>query len=344
MRRGCRYGAAVVVTCLVGIGGVAVPAGTGPAGAAGPGIHSQSNPGGYIVAVSPSTVAPGQTLQILGYGFPPSIDVSGQICGNNNLSGSPDCVLDNVGFASTTSNGQFTMSIAVAIPPVPCPCVAVVSSSQLSSAPSSPVTITGAPVGAVQPPISAATVKEPLQIVNAQLSGNGPWYSWFGGMPQRTLNLTVHNPNNGVYPHPSLVLAAGRSGGGLSTVSTTPLPSMAAGETTTVHVHVVFPAFTFGSAEVVGTVGDAALMQHVKVTTTIVPWGLIVIALIILQFILLAIRNAVRRRKQRRQADAPPSAGPDGADWQPDLDGDGTGDSHVTLPSQEDQPQTVGTG
>jgi hypothetical protein len=169
-------------------------------------------------------------------------------------------------------------------------------------------------------------------------------------MPQRTLNLTVHNPNQGIYPHPSLVLSAGRSGGGLTTVSTSPLASMAPGETTTVHVNVTFPAFTIGNAEVVGSVGDAPLMQHVKVTTTILPWGLIVIALIILQVILLAIRNFLRRRKQRREADAAPPPGTDGPDWRPDIDGDGNGNGHgngkgvVVTPSSEDVLETAGAG
>ena len=50
----------------------------------------------------------------------------------------------------------------------------------LETTPSSPVTIIGAPVGPVRPPASAATVTRPLQILNAQLGGNGPWYTWFG--------------------------------------------------------------------------------------------------------------------------------------------------------------------
>ena len=55
--------------------------------------------------------------------------------------------------------------------------------------------------------------------------------------------------------------------------------------------------------------GDAALKAPIKVTTTIIPWGLIVIALLILQFILLGIRNAVRRRNARRQPGSPSEGG-----------------------------------
>jgi hypothetical protein len=309
-------------------------------------IHSQANPNGTVVAVSPTTVAPGQTLQVMGYDFPPEIEVTAQLCGNNALSGTPDCVLDNVGAGGTGSQGSFTIPVSVTIPPVPCPCVAMVSSQRMSTTSISPVTIVGAPVEPIRPPSSAATVTEPLQIISAQLSGDGPWYAWFGGMPQRTLNLTVHNPNRGVYPHPSLVLASGKSGGGLSIVPTSPLPSLAPGETTTVHVNVKFPALTFGSAEVAGTVGDAALMEHIKVSTTIVPWGLVVIALIILQFILLAIRNAVRRRKQRREAAAPPSLDEDFATPPPDIDGNGHGNGKdvVVAPSGEDVLETAGAG
>jgi hypothetical protein len=302
-----RAGLAAVICCLTLLGVADA--------AAGAGTHSQLNPGGLVVSVSPSVVAAGQTLQVSGYHFPPGIDVTSQICGDDDLAGSADCVLDNTGLGTVSPQGQFSTSITVAIPPVPCPCVAVIASNTfstvLSPAPSSPLTILGAPVAALQPPASAATVTQPLQILNAELSGNGPWYSWFGGMAQRTLALTVRNPNKGVYPHPALVLVVGKSGSSLSTVSTSPLPSLAPGETTTVHVKVVFPAFSFGDNAVLGAVGDAALKEHIKVTTTIVPWGLIVIALIILQFILLAIRNAVRRRNARRQPGSPPETATD---------------------------------
>jgi hypothetical protein len=127
-------------------------------------------------------------------------------------------------------------------------------------------------------------------------------------MAHRTLSLTVHNPNKGVYPHPPLVLVAGKSGSSLTTVSTSPLPSMGPGETTTVQVNVVFPAFSFGNNEVIGTLGSAALKQSIKVTTTIVPWGLIALGLVILQLILVAIRNAVRRRNARRRPTTPSDA------------------------------------
>jgi hypothetical protein len=324
-------GAVVAISCLAVLGLASVPAGAA-------GTHSQWNPDG-VVSVTPSVVAPGQTIDVSGDHFPPGIDVNTQICGDNNLAGSADCVLDDTGLGTVTSQGKFTTSITVAIPPVPCPCVAIVTSNTfstvLSPTPTAPVVIIGAPVSPLRPPTSAATVNEPLRILNAQLNGNGPWSSWFGGFAHRTLSLTVHNPNQGVYPHPSLVLVAGKSGNALSTVSTSPLPSMSPGETTTIHVNVAFPPFSFGDNEVLGTVGDAGLKEHFKVTTTIVPWGLIVIALIILQFILLAIRNALRRRNERRDGTVPPP-GPvaEGPSTPPDSDSAHTG--------SEPQPEEVG--
>ena len=305
---------AVVVCCFVALG----LSGGVPASAE---THSQLNPGGYVVAVSPSTVATGQTLQVAGDHFPAGADVSGQICGDNGLNGSVDCVLDNTGIAGVTSQGRFSMSIQVATPPTPCPCVVVITSLAMTTTPSAPITIIGARVAPVQAPPSAATVTRPLQIGNAQLEGNGPWYSWFGGMARRTLTLTVRNPNTGTYPHPSLVLLAGKQGT-LSTVSTSPLPSIGPGKTTTVRLNVVFPAFSFGNNEVRGTVGDAALKEDIQVSTTVAPWGLIVIGLVFLQLILLAIRNSFRRRNAR-QSSTPSSSvteeltPPDGVPAQP---------------------------
>jgi 3D (Asp-Asp-Asp) domain-containing protein len=300
MRRWWCGALAVVAVCL---GVFAPPADGADTGA---GTHSQSNPDGHVVAVDPWTVTPGQILQIEGYHFPAGIDVYGEICGDDYLAGSQDCVLDDIGFGGTTSLGSFSLSLKAAIPPAPCPCVAVVFSPQLTTTPSSPVTIVGAPSAPLTPPASAVTVSQPLRVVSAQITGNGPWYSWFGGMAHRTLVLTLQNPNKGVYPHPSLVLTVGKPGSALSTVSTSPLPSLGPNGTTTVHVPVVLPAFAFGNVEVVGAVGDAALKAPIKETTTIIPWGLIVIAALLLQFIFLGIRNAVRRRNRRRAPEAPP--------------------------------------
>jgi 3D (Asp-Asp-Asp) domain-containing protein len=300
MRRWWCCALAVVALCLGAFAPAAVAADTGT------GTHSQSNPDGHVVAVDPSTVAPGQTLLIEGFHFPAGIDVYGEICGDDYLAGSQDCVLDDIGFGGTNSLGRFSMPVKATIPPTPCPCVAVVFSPQLTTTPSSPVTIVGAPSAPLTPPSSAVTISHPLKVVSAQITGNGPWYSWFGGMAHRTLVLTLQNPNKGVYPHPSLVLTAGKPGSALSTVSTSPLPSMGPDETTTVHVPVVFPAFAFGNVEVLGAVGDAGLKAPIKETTTIIPWGLIVIAVLILQLIFLGIRNAVRRRNRRRAAEAPP--------------------------------------
>jgi len=321
-----RYGGVLAgLICLTMLGVVEAPAGAG--------THSQLNPGGLVVSVSPSTAAPGETIEVSGLHFPPGIGVTGEICGNDDLSGSPDCLLDETGTSSTSSDGGFGMLLTVGIPPVPCPCVAAITSTALSTTPSSPVTIIGAPVAPIRTPASAVAVTRPLQIVNAQISGNGPWYAWFGGIAQRTLTLTVRNPNTGVYPHPSLVLTAGKSGT-FSTVSTSPLPSIGPGKATTVHVKVVFPAFSFGENEVRGLVGDAALQENIQVTTTIAPWGLIVIALILLQLIFLAIRNAVRRRNARDEPD--PARNPESEGPRTPPDG------VPAQPSSEKLPQQVG--
>ena len=175
-----------------------------------------STRGGLVVSVSPSTVAPGQTLQVSGFHFPA-----------RNRRHRPDMRQQRpvgIGRLCTRQHGLGTV-----VPPGPVQHVdhrgypsgplslrrrgyVDTSSTVLSRSPSSPVTIVGASVGPLRTPASAVTVNQPLHILNAQLSGNGPWYSWFGGMAHRTFTLTVHNPNVGVYPHPSLVLGGGKVG------------------------------------------------------------------------------------------------------------------------------------
>ena len=139
MRRWWCCAFAVAAVCLGAFAPAAVAADPGT------GTHSQSNPDGHVVSVDPWTVVPGQTLLIGGSHFPAGIDVYGEICGDDDLAGSQDCVLDDIGFGGTNSLGRFAMSVKAAIPPAPCPCVALVFSPQLTTTPSSPVNIVGAP-------------------------------------------------------------------------------------------------------------------------------------------------------------------------------------------------------
>ena len=141
-----------------------------------------------------------------------------------------------------------------------------------------------------------------MQVLNAYLTGNGPWTAWFGAPPKRTLVLTVRNPNNGPYVNPPLVLAIGNAGDTTTHEATTQnLSTIGADATKTYQIPVSFPAVSVGEHQVVGIVGNAGLSKSFKVQTWLFPWGLLVVILIVLELLLLAITRYFRERRRRKE-------------------------------------------
>ena len=224
-----------------------------------------------------------------GRNFPPDSDIQTQVCGNNALNGSADCVQSTAQEVSTTKSGLFQMQLVVTIPAKPCPCVIMALDFSSSITPTTPITIIGAPVA---PPAGSRIHK--LQVLDAYLTGNGPWTAWFGAPPKRTLVVTVRNPNNAAYVNPPLILAIGNAGDTTTHEATTQnLPTIGANATNTYRIPVSFPAVSIGEHQVVGIVGNAGLSKAFKVQTWLFPWGLLLAALIVLELLLLAITRVL---------------------------------------------------
>ena len=283
-----RYAGSVlaVATCAAGFVVLAAP----PSGAA----NGQPRPS---IIVSPNTVKPNEQVTVTGRNFPPDSDIQTQVCGNNALNGSADCVQSTAQEVSTTKSGLFQMQLDVTIPAKPCPCVVMAIDFSSSLTPTAPINIIGAPVAT---PKGSSIHK--LQVLDAYLTGNGPWTAWFGAPPQRTLVITVRNPNTSAYVNPPLILAIGNAGDTTTHEATTQnLATIGANAVKTYQIPVSFPAVSVGEHQVVGIVGDAGLSKSFKVQTWLFPWGLLVVILIVLELILLAITRYFRERRRRRE-------------------------------------------
>jgi hypothetical protein len=259
-----------------------------------------------VIQVSPTVASPGSSVKVTGRGFPANTNIQAQICGNNALNGSADCVLSTSQEVSTTKAGLFEVPVLVSLPPKPCPCVVMVLDFSAPTAPKTPITITGAPFAT---PKAQTTHK--LQVLNAYLTGSGPWTSWFGAPPQRTLVLTVHNPNPAPYVFPPLVLAVGNKTDTTTHEATTRnLSTIGPFATKIYRVPVSFPAVSIGEHQVIGTVGNAGLARSFEVQTWLFPWGLLIAVLIVLEILLLLITSWFRERRRRREeAEAAAAAG-----------------------------------
>ncbi len=249
------------------------------------------------VFVTPSTQSPGARVTVTGAGFPSNTNIQASICGNDALDGSADCVQSTSQEVATTKDGKFEVPVVVSIPPKPCPCVVLVLDFSAPATPTVPITIVGAPYATP----SVAKLHK-LQVLNAYLEGNGPWYSLFGGSPQRTLVLTVRNPNPTAYVQPPLVLTVGQQTNTTTHEATIRnLATIGAYATKIYQVPVTFPAISIGEHQVVGTVGNAGLTNSFIVKTWLFPWGLLIVLLVVLELILLAITRYFRERRRRRE-------------------------------------------
>ncbi|MFZ0251531.1 MAG: hypothetical protein WAL61_16430 [Acidimicrobiales bacterium] len=283
-RRWAALGAALAVLAA-GLVAFALPSGA---------ASGQARPS---ITVTPATASPNERVTVTGRGFPPDSDIQTQICGNNALNGSADCVQSTAQEVSTTKSGLFQMQLVVTIPSKPCPCVVMALDFSSSVTPTAPITIIGAPVAA-----PAGSRIHKLQVLDAYLTGNGPWTAWFGAPPQRTLVVTVRNPNNAAYVNPPLILAIGNAGDTTTHEATTQnLPTIGANATNTYRIPVSFPAVSIGEHQVVGIVGESGLSRAFKVQTWLFPWGLLLAALIVLELLLLAITRYFRERRRRKE-------------------------------------------
>jgi hypothetical protein len=258
---------------------------------------------GPVVHVSTQLANVGQMVQITGSGWSPEGQmVQMELCGQNALDLSNDCDQANQYSAAIRAGGVFYGALTVHLPPVPCPCVVEVSALGGLSGVNAPITIVGAPTAAVPPPAAPVAPVE----LSAKLQTPVSVSAWFGGPKRVTLVLRVTNLSHIEYESPALSVNVGKGPNPSDLVVGETMAPLAAGATRVLRIPVTIPAFTAGHysvrAQVITGQGQVATVAK----TSSYPWALIaiaiVIALVILQFILIKLRNRVRGRLDRDDA------------------------------------------
>ena len=250
------------------------------------------------VHVAPAVARLGSTVTITGADFPDNQSFQVAVCGNNGTDGSPDCDLEGAGLGAPSGQGRFVVSLVIAQPPVPCPCVIAVTGPSLPAPIDTPIVI---PDARTSPTTSrpARGVAPALHVDSASIHVRWSVAEMFGGAGRRVLALQLTNEGDGPAESPPAMIT--RSGaGGLATINAADLGVIGEGQTRTYHIPFRLDALAFGTTHVRGTIGNAGTTAEFETSTTTFPWGLTVIALLLLQAFLLLIRNRVRRRIQSR--------------------------------------------
>jgi hypothetical protein len=199
------------------------------------------------------------------------------------------------------------MPLAVVVPPTPCPCVvASFDANSLAGPVTAPITIEGASSSST--PITLPQTPAPnIVVVNAKLQGSMPVGAWFGLPVTRTLALTLRNA--GTLPASSINLFASL---GSTPLVSRQLPGLGVGQQRTYMVPVSLPALSVGNLSITGHVdrGNGQL-ESFKASSPLWPWGLFIIAFLVVLLILLRVRNVLRRRREQKKPPGPPAADPE---------------------------------
>jgi len=281
-----------------------------------------------VLGVSPTTAAPGSTVQVTGTGFLHKHLYQLQVCGNEAAQGSVDCDQTQAQMALTTASGTMETTLAVTLPPVPCPCVVAALSVGNESLVTTPLTIPGTS--------TAPTITRPQQgklvVRSARLLGGTQPSEWLGFGADRTLEVTVQNVGSVSMQPITLIASIGGTPAMLPS-----LPGLAPGATHTYSLAVAFPALSVGRTTLTGRIGVMGeQFATFKVGISFYPWAIPVLAIVVGQGLLLAIRNLLRRRIRRRQRRAVGAGrtGPPPGDAAPPGAADGRAEPALTGPPE----------
>lgn len=260
-----------------------------------PAFSSTSSP---IFFLSPTTTSVGDEVTVHGVGFGSEEDVSVMVCGDGGLEGAQGCDLGSQATLVTDNMGSFSVQLSVLAPPVPCPCVVEADSTSVSLR--TAITITGMPSAPLVQPEVALGPK--LHVVEAVIIGHGGWESWFGWPARRTLRVKLLNTGGGGPASPTLALESNSWIGGRQTLTAPSVGAVSAGQTRVLQIPVDLGAFATGEYTFRGELYLPTGTTSFKASDFAVPWGLVIIAALILQALLLLLRNRLRSRLTRREA------------------------------------------
>lgn len=229
-----------------------------------------------------------------------------ELCGNSAVDLSADCDLPGASDAGVGQNGHFSMLLTVNRPPSNCPCVVRVTDASSTGEARVAIAVAGVPTSG-QPATPLPDISKMLKVSPLRVSGSDSWTAWFGAGSKRTLQFTVANVSATPVHDPPLSITYGKGDNPTGIIVAPHIGDLNPGDIRVMRVPVDVDTLSLGRYTV--KVQLAGLGQPLVVRTQIsnYPWGLLVLALLALQGILLLVRNRVRRRlhgDQRRTDEA----------------------------------------
>lgn len=291
---------AVLVVLQVGVASATVSAVTAAAVPAADG-------GGLTASVTPGEAGRAERVRVQSSGWPARTQVQAVVCGDLAIGGSAACDQTTGVLGLSDVDGKVDLDLVVGNPPRPCPCVVRIASyTGPALAVDTPFVITGHPVGT--PPTPTIPMAN-LTISDVSLEGDGGLGrtigALFGFAPARTLVVKVRNEGTAAAVNPPVKLGVEKSERLKPSVVDGRDLTIEPLQTATVKTSVTLPFAAWGTFHVIGAVGEGEVAAPFATTWTTYPWGLFLVNLLLLFFLVWAIRHrrAVMRERAARVGD-----------------------------------------
>jgi hypothetical protein len=270
------------------------------------GVHAADGP--PSVTVDRTGTAAGEELLVTGTGWQPGTLVKVELCGNAGRGGSVDCDVANGRAVTTSADGTFSTTLTAGLPPRPCPCVILADSQSTAESATVDIAVAGMVTVPLDRQQAAAEVRRDIEIAGVRVDGRGPWQSWFGAAPERRLVVTLHNSGDVPLRDPPLAIAVGVGDDPDRIIPAPAVGRLEPGQVRILEIPFELDSFTIGERTVRVEVLGFQDPIVAEATTSAYPWGLAVLAVLMVQALLLLVRNRLRARIARSlpaPADAP---------------------------------------
>jgi hypothetical protein len=283
---------------LVALGFVAAAMGPSVSGAAG-----VTDP---TVTLDRTGTAIGDELLVTGQGWPKGATLIVELCGQGGIHGSVDCDVTNQRTAGVGPSGTFSTALTTGRPPSPCPCVVKATDQTSHIAATAAISVAG--IATVPITEDDPDAVRRIEVSEIQVTGDRSWTELFGAPSPRVLDLTLVNTGAVAVQRPALTVAWGKGSAPTGFVKVPDLEPMEPGASQEVSIDLPRGALSFGQFRAVVEIQGLAEPVVAQTTSSTYPWGLVALAVLVLQLLLLRMRNRLRRRFQRRAA--PPEVAP----------------------------------
>ncbi len=262
--------------------------------------EAQSVESSPVLALNPGLAAPGQRVIVTGTGWPPFERISISICGNGGDGGTLSCDRARSVVVASDGDGDLYASLVTGIPPVECPCVVRGFTTSGTTSATTAIEIPGAP-DAPRTGDALGTVPSPTaQVSILGIDGHGPPAAWFGGASERVVRVSLLNAGATPIVDPVVTVSWGRDEESLdNVVRATDAVRLEPGASTVIDVPIAMEPLSVGRYVIQARSGLGPVTSSAMAGTTVLPWGLVALALVLLQVVLVKIRNVLRRRHRR---------------------------------------------